>query len=70
MAVPDVDPGLEGLTAGVVGLIVNVVLYVGCALLVRTPEHERERVDELFASVDRRAPATPVTPSPVLEPTA
>lgn len=67
---PTSIPGLEGLTAGVVGLIVNVVLYVGCALLVRTPERERERVDELFASVDRREPATPVAPSPVLEPTA
>jgi SSS family solute:Na+ symporter len=70
---PTSIPGLEGLTAGVVGLLVNLTLYVACAYLVPTPEAERRRVDELFQSVDAESPAGadgPTSPSasPNLEP--
>ncbi|MGX6448091.1 sodium:solute symporter family protein [Patulibacter sp. S7RM1-6] len=68
---PDAVPGLEGLSGGVVGLLVNAVLYVACAYLVPVREEERRRVDALFAGVRGRrgAPAAAV-PTPNLEPTA
>ncbi|WP_210491490.1 sodium:solute symporter family protein [Patulibacter sp. SYSU D01012] len=68
---PDAVPGLEGLSGGMVGLIVNAAVYVACALLVPTREEERRRVDELFAAVrEPRRASVPVSTLPDLEPAA
>lgn len=68
---PDAVPGLEGLSGGMVGLIVNAAVYVACALLVPTREEERRRVDELFAAVrEPRRESVPVSTLPDLEPAA
>lgn len=45
-----------GLTSGLVAIIVNAVVYVGCAVLIPNSAAERERVDKLFALTASRMP--------------
>jgi len=51
---PDSLPFLGSTTSGVVGLIVNLALYVGCAYLVPHGAEEQARVDDLFAAGERQ----------------
>jgi SSS family solute:Na+ symporter len=44
-------PWAGGLTSGIVALVVNLLIYVGCAYLVPTAERERGRVSRLFHSI-------------------
>ena len=44
----DAIPELGGLTAGVVGLIVNFVVFIVVSALTGQSEKEKDRVDELF----------------------
>ncbi|GAS91670.1 sodium:solute symporter family protein [Mycolicibacterium brisbanense] len=52
IAYPMSIPWLGGLTAGVAGLVVNLVVYVGGSLLYPAGAAERGRVDALFDSLD------------------
>ncbi|MCH3942398.1 MAG: sodium:solute symporter family protein [Atopobiaceae bacterium] len=45
---PDDIAALGSITGGVIGLIVNLVLYVAVSLLTKTTDEERDHVDELF----------------------
>ncbi|MBR1218839.1 sodium:solute symporter family protein [Bradyrhizobium sp. U87765 SZCCT0131] len=56
MAHPTFVPWAYGLTSGVIALAVNLVIYVAAAYLIRMPDAERRRVDDMFASVARPAP--------------
>lgn len=45
---PDDIPMLMSMTGGVVGLVVNLIAYIGVSVFTKTPESEQKRVDELF----------------------
>ncbi|GCD48372.1 sodium:solute symporter family protein [Streptomyces paromomycinus] len=47
---PTFIPWLNGLTSGIVGLAVNLAVYVACAYLLPQSTAERRRVGELFAA--------------------
>jgi solute:Na+ symporter, SSS family len=49
---PDGARWAWGLTAGVLALMVNAALYIGCAILLPNADAERQRVDGLFALTD------------------
>jgi solute:Na+ symporter, SSS family len=51
---------LAGLTSGMVGLIINTVIYLAFAFLRPADAAERARVDHLFDEVATRAEPTPV----------
>ncbi len=70
---PTSVPGTEGLTAGVIGLLVNAAVYVVVTLARPASRAERERVDRLFEAVaepSRAAASTPPRGSLELEPVA
>jgi solute:Na+ symporter, SSS family len=46
-----------GLTSGVIALVVNAAIYVGCAVLLPSSATERERVDGLFALTGSKLPS-------------
>lgn len=56
---PDDIPALGSLTSGIVGLVVNAVIFVGCALAITPSPAERARVQALFdhAESARQVPA-------------
>ncbi|MDQ0104323.1 SSS family solute:Na+ symporter [Paenarthrobacter nicotinovorans] len=58
---PTSIPWLGGLTSGVAALIVNVLLYVGCALALPSAPQERARVEELFGHLRGPETATDTT---------
>ena len=49
---PDGISWAWGLTSGVLALVVNAAVYVGCAVLFPHAAAERRRVNELFALTD------------------
>jgi SSS family solute:Na+ symporter len=55
----DFLPWAAGLTSGVVGLAVNLLVYVGAAILLPHSPEERERIDDLFATADRARSRAP-----------
>ncbi len=60
---PDlVVPGLGGITTGVIGLVLNLLIYVVVGLLVPATSGEVSRVTRLFQSA--RLPQTVVVPDP------
>ncbi len=70
---PTSVPGTEGLTAGVIGLLVNAAVYVVVTLVRPASRAERERVDRLFEAVaepSRAAASTPPRGGLELEPVA
>jgi solute:Na+ symporter, SSS family len=54
---PGYLPWAYGLTSGAVGLVVNLAIYVAAAYLLPQSREERQRVEELFALVERRRSA-------------
>ena len=54
---PGYLPWAYGLTSGTVGLVVNLAIYVAAAYLLPQSREERQRVEELFALVERRRSA-------------
>lgn len=48
---PTSIPWLAGMTSGMAGLIVNALVYIGCAYLVPQSKSESERVDTMFDAV-------------------
>lgn len=66
----DAIPELGGLTAGVVGLAVNFVVYIVVSALTGQTQEEKERVDELFLEalppVKRQALGLPPLLAPVV----
>lgn len=59
---PTSVPGLEGLSAGVVGLFVNAGLYVLITLVRPADRAERERVDRLFDAIEEADPEPAAAP--------
>jgi solute:Na+ symporter, SSS family len=59
-----------GLTSGVIALIVNATIYVGCALLLPSTANERERLDGLFALTGSRIPSPGAVDALALRPRA
>jgi solute:Na+ symporter, SSS family len=59
----DFLPWAAGLTSGIVGLAVNLVVYVGAAVLLPHSAEERERLDHQFATAEDASPQT-VEPIP------
>ncbi|WP_414440839.1 sodium:solute symporter family protein [Burkholderia sp. 22PA0106] len=53
---PDDIRALGSLTSGIVGLIANFLVFVGCAIAIRPSAEEKARLDRLFAKPSR-APA-------------
>jgi len=49
---PDGPAWAWGLTSGVLALVVNTAVYVGCAVLLPQTDAERRRVNDLFAFTD------------------
>jgi solute:Na+ symporter, SSS family len=49
---PDGIAWAWGLTSGVLGLVVNAAVYLGCAVLLPATDAERQRVNDLFALTD------------------
>jgi SSS family solute:Na+ symporter len=49
---PDGIAWAWGLTSGVLALVVNAAVYVGCAVLLPEADAERQRVNDLFALTD------------------
>jgi solute:Na+ symporter, SSS family len=60
---PGYLPWAYGLTSGVVGLVVNLVIYVAATYLLPQSREERRRVEELFALVERRRSVGPAVAS-------
>jgi Na+/proline symporter len=53
-------PGFGGVTTGVIALVANLAIYLGCAWLIPQSADEAERVRQLFDSADRiEAPSEP-----------
>ncbi|UQE74936.1 sodium:solute symporter family protein [Gordonia sp. PP30] len=68
---PDDIPWLSSLTGGIVGLVVNLVLYLGVSAVTGRTDEDRARVDEFFAvakgplgrpAAERIAPVTAPNP--------
>lgn len=59
-----------GLTSGLVAIIVNAMIYVGCAVLFPSSATERERVEKLFALTASRMPSQSTVDDLVLRPVA
>ncbi|QCU78946.1 sodium:solute symporter family protein [Citricoccus sp. SGAir0253] len=62
---PTSVPWLGGATSGLVGLVVNTIVYVACAYLLPAAPAERLRVDALFAQLADAEPAPSGSPTPV-----
>ncbi|MBU8811533.1 sodium:solute symporter family protein [Mycolicibacterium goodii] len=56
---PDDIRWLGSLTGGIVGLLVNLVIYLGAAALVTTDSAEKARVDAMFAAAKTGVAASP-----------
>jgi SSS family solute:Na+ symporter len=52
---PSYIPWLGGLTAGLVGLAVNLAVFLGSALIIGQSKEEKSRVSKLFAQEQRMA---------------
>lgn len=63
---PDAIPWLNGLTSGILALVVNLAIYLGCAFLIPQSDEEKARVEQIFDAADRREPTPvgPLTPEP------
>jgi SSS family solute:Na+ symporter len=59
-AYPDGIAWAWGLTSGVLALVMNAAVYVGCAVLFPHADDERQRVNDLFALTDRQLTKAPV----------
>jgi SSS family solute:Na+ symporter len=57
-----------GLTSGIIALIVNAAIYVGCAVLLPSSATERKRVDGLFALTGSRLPSASAVDALALQP--
>ena len=57
-----------GLTSGIIALIVNAAIYVGCAVLLPSNASERERVDGLFALTGSHLPSAGAVDALALQP--
>jgi SSS family solute:Na+ symporter len=57
---PDGPTWAWGLTSGVLALVVNAAVYVGCAVLLPHAEAERRRVNDLFALTDAQLIRCPI----------
>jgi solute:Na+ symporter, SSS family len=55
---PTFVPWAFGLTSGIIALVVNLAIYVAAAYLIRTPDAERKRLDDIFACVERPDPSS------------
>jgi len=51
---PDDIRALGSLTGGIVGIVVNLAVYLGAAMLVKTDDVEKARVAEMFRSGEDR----------------
>lgn len=54
-------PWLGGVTSGIVGMAVNLVIYVACAYLIPVSGAEKERVNHLFTSTTAASARVAVT---------
>ncbi|MFT8593080.1 MAG: sodium:solute symporter family protein [Bifidobacterium sp.] len=68
IAFPDDIPALGSLTSGVVGLVVNLVLYVVVSMATKTGKGEAERVNELFLVASASTPVSDRSTGAVEEP--
>jgi SSS family solute:Na+ symporter len=57
-----------GLTSGVIALIINAAIYVGCALFLPHSAAEATRVDGLFALTNSRVPSAVTVGALALKP--
>ncbi|MEI5098168.1 sodium:solute symporter family protein [Streptomyces sp. PmtG] len=55
-AYPTSIPWLDGLTSGIVGMALNLAVYLACAYLIPQSPAERERVARLFATTSVSTP--------------
>jgi solute:Na+ symporter, SSS family len=60
-------PWAYGLTSGVIGLLVNLTIYVVAALIFPNAESERRRIEELFSMVEE-GPRRGIAPAPEISP--
>ncbi|AWH01480.1 sodium:solute symporter family protein [Rhodococcus ruber] len=63
---PDDIAGLGSLTGGVVGMVVNLLVYLVVSAFTGTSEAEKRRVDEMFAVATRPVAVGAETPEPAL----
>ncbi|MBD1551494.1 sodium:solute symporter family protein [Pseudomonas typographi] len=63
---PDDIPALGSLTSGIVGVAVNALVFVACALVLKPSEAENRRVAELFDSAAPQHLTTKGGTTPVL----
>jgi Na+/proline symporter len=59
---PDDIPALGSLTSGIIGLMFNAAIFVGCAVVLKPTLAETKRVEELFAMAVPRTMTVGVTP--------
>ena len=57
-----------GLTSGIIALIANAAIYVGCAVLLPNSSSERRRVEGLFALTGSRLPSASIVDDLALQP--
>lgn len=56
---PDDIPALGSLTSGIVGLAGNVLVFIGCGVLITASAEERARVEALFVLADGKREPLP-----------
>lgn len=45
-------PGFGGITTGIIAMVFNLAIYLGCAWLIPQSDAEKQRVHDLFAAAD------------------